>query len=354
MKSEQPRIAVIGCGAVTKWRHLPALAKLGVTPVLLVDPDMDRARGLAEAFRVPGVAADYRPHLGEFDAAIIASPHHLHAPVSIDLLGRGVHVLLEKPMAMTAAECDQVMAAAEAGGSVLAVGLMRRYFWAARWLKAALGAGALGPIESFDVREGFIYEWPVASSFFFRKETAGGGVLFDLGAHTLDLLLWWLGDVAEFEYYDDSYGGVEADCKLRLTMASGARGTVELSRTRNLRNTAVLRGPRGEIEIGLDRNYLRADPAGLLSYKKDEVRANVLPEDVLKELNEMFVLQAEDWLRAIREGVPPQVPGAEAKRSIGLIGACYANRRRWELPWVHTGGRGQAREAGLRLEAVKS
>jgi len=147
---------------------------------------------------------------------------------------------------------------------------------------------------------------------------------------------------------------VEADCKLRLTMASGARGTVELSRTRNLRNTAVLRGPRGEIEIGLDRNYLRADPAGLLSYRKDEVRANVLPEDVLKELNEMFVLQAEDWLRAIREGVPPRVPGAEAKRSIWLIGACYANRRRWELPWVHTGGRGQAREAGLRLEAVKS
>ena len=71
-----------------------------------------------------------------------------------------------------------------------------------------------------------MYSWPVASDFMFRKD-AGGGVLADTGAHVLDTVLWWLGDWDKVEYHDDAHGGVEADCLLKLTMKSGAVGTVE-------------------------------------------------------------------------------------------------------------------------------
>ena len=328
---ETPKLAIIGCGAVTEQFHLPALVALGIKPVLLVDRNLQRAQDLADTFNVSRISDDYDSWVGEFDAAIVALPHHLHAPVCTDLLRRGVHVLVEKPMALTTIECNAMIAAAETGEAVLAVGLMRRFLHVAQWVKAMLDAGVLGPIESFDFREGFVYNWPVASDFFFRRETAGGGVLIDTGAHTLDLLLWWLGDVASFEYYDDNYGGVEADCELHLTLASGAKGVVELSRTRNLRNTAILRGQRGEIEVSLHSNRVTASPKEILAYRNGGVSGNRLPRQSFEEL---FVLQLKDWLQAIETGQVPLVSGMEAARSIALIEACYEQHRLLKLPWV--------------------
>lgn len=331
---DAPRIAIIGCGAVTEWRHLPALAALQMRPALLVDTNVARARELAKSSGATHVSDRYEPWASEIDAAIVALPHHLHAPVSIDLLRRGIHVLVEKPLAMDHAQCEAVVAAAAESGKVLAVGLMRRFLHGARWLKSALDAGVFGPITSFDVREGFVYGWPVASSFFFHRETSGGGVLADLGAHTLDLLLWWLGEPDSVEYSDDSYGGVEADCKLRLTLRGGAQGTVELSRTRKLRNSAILRGRDGEVEISLDEkrmNVIAAKPERLLSYRAGGLRGDRLPRQLFREL---FEAQIRDWLAAIRSGGSPRVSGAEGTRAILLTQACYAKRRLWELPWV--------------------
>jgi len=325
------RIAVIGCGAVSEMFHLPALAGIGRTPAWLIDKNRERAERLAKGWGGTRAASDYQACLGKFDAAIVALPHHLHAPVCSDLLARGVHLLVEKPLANTSAECETILSSAKQGGSVLAVGLMRRFLHVAQWVKAALEAGVLGEIESFDVREGFVYGWPVASDFFFRKETAGGGVLLDTGAHTLDLLLAWLGEAQFFEYRDDDFGGVEADCELRLTLASGAKGVVELSRTRNLRNTARIRGSKGEIEVGLTRNTLEANPRSLLRFKAGKRDGRKLPEQKLPEL---FRLQLEDWLEAITAGRPPRVSGSEGARAIHLIEACYAKRQRLNLPWV--------------------
>lgn len=144
ISSSAPRIAVIGCGTVTEQRHLPALAALNIKPALLVDINLQRTETLAAAFQVEHVSGHYRSRIGDFDAAIVASPHHhLHAPVCVDLLGRGIHVLVEKPMARTTGECDAMIAAAKEGGAVLAVGLMRRFRQDFRWVKAALGAGVL-------------------------------------------------------------------------------------------------------------------------------------------------------------------------------------------------------------------
>lgn len=335
MNSSFPRIAIIGCGAVSEHFHLPALAALGIKPALLVDRNLQRVQHLAHAFEASRISDDYDLSVGEFDAAIVALPHHLHAPICTDLLRRGVHVLVEKPMALTMAECNAMIAGAEEGKAVLAVGLVRRFLHIVQWVKAALDAGVLGPVESVVFREGFVYNWPVASDFFFHRETAGGGVLMDTGAHTLDLLLWWLGDVASFEYYDDSYGGVEADCELYLTLATGAQGIVELSRTRNLPNTAVLRGRRGEIKVSLNSNHVIASPKEILAYSTGAMSGNHLPQQSFQNL---FVLQIKDWLRAIKTGKMPLVAGVEGARSIALIEACYKQRRPLELPWVRPEG----------------
>jgi predicted dehydrogenase len=250
------RLAIVGCGAVTELLYLPALRDLRDARVtLLIDTDERRREDLASRFYVQHTRDHVDGCYDLFDAVIIALPNALHAPACIKLLGQRKAALIESPMAISVAECDAMINAAEDASVPLAVGLMQRFLWAHQLARFLLRTEALGRIEGFDFRDGCIYNWPVASDCSFRKEIAGGGVLMDTGAHTLDCLLNWLGDFSEVEYFDDAEGGVEANCLLNLRLQSGVRGVVELSRTRRLRNTAVIRCERGVIEVGLDKDH---------------------------------------------------------------------------------------------------
>jgi NAD-dependent oxidoreductase involved in siderophore biosynthesis len=111
------RVAIIGCGAVVERYHLPAsklVPRLSIE--VLVDRDERRAAALAAAYGVPRVSHDYRTIVGDVDAAIIALPHSLNARVAREMLGERISVLVEKPMAVGAAEAQEVLSASEAGG----------------------------------------------------------------------------------------------------------------------------------------------------------------------------------------------------------------------------------------------
>jgi len=331
------RLAVVGCGAVAQIHHVPAIAASGrVEAAVLVDADEKRARDLAQRYGVPEVATDYRELPGQVEGAVVALPNSLHAPVSIELLRRGVHVLVEKPMAMTVAECDAMIEAARAGRAVLAVGLDFRFFESSLFVRDLLRDGLLGEIRRFDLRQGVIPRWPFATDFLLKKEMAGGGVLADFGVHVLDLLLWWLGDLTATGYRDDALGGVESDCEMTLTTASGLAGQVEISRTRNLRNTCVFEGSRARLEVGI----WDSDPEVRLSIAGSEVAlAGHARRAAEKGLNsglnflDTFIRQIDDFARAIRGRGVPFVPGSEGRRSLALIESCYAQHRFLELPW---------------------
>lgn len=332
-KPPKLRLAVIGCGAVASIHHLPAIAASErVEAVVLVDADAGRAKALAERFGVAETATDYRAVVGRVDGAVIALPNSLHAPVAVDLLRQGVPVLVEKPMAVNGREADEMIAASEASGAVLAVGLDFRFFDASVFVRDLLRDGLIGPVRRFDLRQGVITRWPFASNFILKKETAGGGVLADFGVHVLDLLLWWLGDWTEVEYWDDAQGGLESDCDIRLTMRSGAIGAVEISRTRNLRNSCIFEGERATLEAGVWHN----DPEIRLSIAGSEISLAGharKSDNVSLEFREAFIRQINDFAAAITEKREPFIPGREGRRSLDLIDACYAKRRFLELPW---------------------
>jgi predicted dehydrogenase len=233
-------------------------------------------------------------------------------------------------MALSTAECDAMIAAAAKGKATLAVGHLRRFFHSSRFVKRAIELELLGPITGFDAREGTIYSWPAASDFTFRKES-GGGVLSDQGAHTLDTLLWWLGEPESVEYRDDAEGGVEADCEIRLRMKNGAQGVVELSRTRELRGTVILHGERGslEIESKFDSDVQLRLPGEDTYLDGRTLRTDEPAEDV----NDIFRRQLADFIGAIRQGRDPVVSGTEARRAVACLEACRAVRQPLELPW---------------------
>lgn len=328
------RFAVIGCGAVTANHYLPALAGCaGAEAAVLVDRELGRARALAARWGVPAVAAEAREAIGRADAAVVALPNHLHAPVAVELLAAGVPVLVEKPMALSSAECDAMIAAAAASGAALTVGLQFRFFDSTRLVAYLLASDALGPLQSFDLRLGVVSRWPFATGFALRRETAGGGVLVDYGVHLLDLLLFWLGDVERVRYRDDALGGVESDCELDLKMRSGLEGAVELSRSRNLRNTCRFHGERATLEAGI----WDPDPPVVLTPAGS---ATSLAGRALRgassglDFTGAFRRQLEDFAAAVREGRDPAISGREARRSVACIESCYAVREPLPLPWL--------------------
>jgi predicted dehydrogenase len=270
----------------------------------------------------------------QIDVAIVALPNHLHAEVSIELMRAGIHVLVEKPMALSVADCDEMLRAAEAGRVLLGVGMMRRFIHASRFVKWALDNNLIGLVHSVDIRDGYAYSWPITTDFPFRKETAGGGVLMDTGVHTLDQLLWWMGEPSSFDYSDDNAGGVESECLLHAIFPSGAKTTIELSRNRNLRNTAQFYGERGEMEISLLNNtlWLRLPGAPL------QLIGGGFPpsQRTAAAQSQIDIIQAEhdDFFNAVRTGGRPEVSGSQARRGISWIESCYRNRCALDLPWM--------------------
>jgi predicted dehydrogenase/nucleoside-diphosphate-sugar epimerase len=350
-KSIQPvRVAVIGCGAISRLYHLPILAgHEGVRLTGLVDRDSKRAGELAAAYGVETVLEDVDrlgPDLA--DAVVVATPPFHHAPCCIGLAHRGMHVLVEKPMAITSADARAMADAAHTAGVVLTVGHFRRLLPAVRLLRSALDGGALGRPVGFDVEEGDTYTWGLATLSNLRKDQGGGGVLIDIGSHVLDLLLYFFpGPWEVLEYRDNALGGVETDCRLRLRLRhcdTPVDGHVELSRTRKLRSTLRVVCEHGTLELRTGERYkLAVIPRELTSTDPDREE----PRDIRVEASwadereavgyEAYRAEIDDWLDAIRTGSESKLSADSALRTVSLIEECYRRAERLEEPWVQEG-----------------
>jgi nucleoside-diphosphate-sugar epimerase/predicted dehydrogenase len=334
MSETQPiRLAIIGCGAVVQHHLLPALRRLGWRPEVLVDPS---ERNLATTAAMAGrgktliKTADWTKATASFDAAIVAAPHTLHGPIGKALIAAGKHVFMEKPLATDSADARLMLEAAARSGKILSVGLLRRYLHIARWTKALLASGILGTIRHVEVREGFVFNWATSTDGLLKPGLAGGGVLMDTGAHTLDEVLWWLGDARVARYRDDALTGVEADCLIDLDLPEGGRGSIELSRSRELPNTCRIEGSNGYVEIQLYRNEVLSCSDNVRAFKLDGIGIGTFPEQRFPDL---FSAELADFRKSIQSGTQQGVAGAEGLRSIEMIEACYARREFLKMPW---------------------
>jgi len=336
------RLAVIGCGAVTTTYHLPALRLTGeFVPTAFVDLDLDCARRAAAQWPGVVVTADLEEAIANADAALVATPHSSHGAIAGACLRQGRHVLCEKPLAVTVDECDSLLQASEQSKAVLSVGLMRRCIGANQVVRSLLSARWAGEVVGFHFEEGERYNWPTTSGFFWKKETAGGGVLVDTGAHTLDLLTWWLGDWESVEYWDDSLGGLETNCELRVRLKElpGVEGTVQLSRTHELSNVLRIECSGGWIEVDARPPWalaLHDRRSGVTARAVAELAERSLRsgEPVLPAVNQPFAAMWQQFARAVRGEPHGLATAAEARSSAGLMEACYARRQVLAQPWL--------------------
>jgi predicted dehydrogenase/nucleoside-diphosphate-sugar epimerase len=349
LDSKSPiRVAVVGCGAVSRDFHVPVLAgHPGARIVALVDRDLARAGELAKQYGVPRVLeGSDRLAAGEVDAVLVATPPFLHASESLSLMRRGFHVLVEKPMALSRADAEEMVRVARETRRALSVALFRRLLPSIRLLRAWIEGGHLGPIRRVDLELGSVYGWPLTTLSNMRRSEGGGGVLVDIGSHMIDLLLFLFPGAAQLvSYQDNARGGVESDCLLRLLLGEGqsVEARVELSRTRTLRNTLVVEGETGSaVWKPGDRHRIDISPAFPLTDPftgaKRGLSAQVGWGDEPERIAFAgFRTLVDDWFEAIRTGADPQLSGASAVSGVALLEECYQRVAPLPEPWVDLG-----------------
>lgn len=196
------RVGVVGTGFGRY--HMEGYSKIeGVELAAICDLNVPEARQFAEQYKVPHVFDDYRKmfSMPDIDAVSIAVPNYLHAPMAIDALRKGKHVLVEKPMTIGPAQARAMVKAAEASGKRLMVEQAMRFHPEVQLLRAYYDRGEFGNV--YYARATWIRRkgWPRLhfppggtmgrGEWFIRKAQAGWGALGDIGVHLLDLA-WYL------------------------------------------------------------------------------------------------------------------------------------------------------------------
>jgi predicted dehydrogenase len=194
--SDPLRVGIIGGGAIVQVAHLPVLKKLKTVDVRAIcDTDLPKARALAARFGIKDAFDDIEDLLRyeELDALVVCTPNHLHESHILAALSADLDVLVEKPLAATAASAQKIVRAAEKRGRVLMVGMNHRYRPDAQIVRSFVQSGELGVVDS--VRGSWHVFRPSRAQLGWRqkRELSGGGVMLDLGLSVIDLALWLAG-----------------------------------------------------------------------------------------------------------------------------------------------------------------
>ncbi|MEU3028262.1 Gfo/Idh/MocA family protein [Streptomyces incarnatus] len=251
------RVGLIGYGLAGSVFHAPLItATEGLALDTVVTSDPERQRQARDAFPDVTLAAtpeELLARAGELDLLVIASPNKTHVPLATAALEAGLPVVVDKPVAGTAAEARALAALAEDRGLLLSVFQNRRWDNDFLTLRALLDDGALGEVRRFESR---FERWRPRPKGGWRESgdpAEIGGLLYDLGSHVVDQALVLFGPAAEvYAEADVRRPGAEADDDtfIALTHASGVRSHLHVSAT-----TPQL-GPRFRV-LGSEAGYVK-------------------------------------------------------------------------------------------------
>ncbi len=346
------RTALIGYGKVAHL-HARALQNSALGELVAVG---GRNRAKAAAFAEQYGAASYDNLAamirGEgVQAVIVCTPHPAHVESAVQAAELGAHVLVEKPLAASLADCDAMIGAADQAGVKLGVISQRRWYESAQRLRAAIDAGklgkpVLGTVTMLGWRSKAYYE---SDAWRGTWADEGGGVLVNQAPHQLDLLLWYMGAIAEvngmWANLNHPYIEVEDTAVAAIRFKSGALGSVVVSNSQNpgLYGHVHVHGSNGA-SVGVQtesgsmfiagmtgigappRNDLWTIPGeeGLPAQWLDEDSARF---EQIDPTTHYIGLQIEDFLQAIRDDRDPLVTGRDGRAVVELFTAIYRAQR---------------------------
>lgn len=253
------KFAVVGCGSIGK-RHIAVLdAQPRAEVVAICDTDTAAAQEQAQLYGMLPCYSSYDHMLSEINADVIniATPHALHADMAIKAMESGFNVLVEKPMALSVADCERMNQVAVKTNRKLWVVKQNRHNVPVKLAKDAIVRGMLGKI--FMVKCDILwnrYQGYYDDSPWRGKKDQEGGALFTQASHFIDLLVWWCGDVVDakshFETQNHSIETEDSGVAI-LTFKSGTIGSLVWTTcvyNKNYEGSITIIGERGTIKIG--------------------------------------------------------------------------------------------------------
>jgi predicted dehydrogenase len=324
-------VALVGCGRVA-YKHLTAIDELGDEARLVAVCDTDASK--AQASDVP-FYLDYREMMEahpEIDLVNVLVPTGYHARVVIDLAKYGRHILTEKPMALTVADCDRMIEACNKNNVKLFVVYQNRYNEAVRAARKALDDGRFGKIVMGTVR----VRWCRYQSYYEQDNWHGtwaldGGVMSQQSSHHIDLLQYFFGPV---ETVQCQYATRLLDIEVEDTAAalikfkSGSLGVFEATvaaRPDNLEGSLSILGENGTVEVGgIAVNEIKTWKFAEDRQEDDAVRSSA-SRQVPNVYGHGHTNNIHDVIRSIRENVDiPSLCNAEnGRENIKVLTALY-------------------------------
>jgi predicted dehydrogenase len=260
----------------------------------------------------------------DVDAVLIASPNPFHCPQTLRAAASGKHVLVEKPMALSVAECRAMLAACERAGVVLMVGHHHRFRRNPVAARLLLNRGTIGRVDM----AAMVQTEPDQTTWLTKPEN--GGYLLGAGVHGLDLLRWWLGDVLRVAALTGQYRGerVENGSLLLLEFAGGAHasfqdsvipGSVPPPGSGVVRFDVVLTGERGVLTVDMYGDVRSSTADGWQIHTS----LPVWDGHYAFLRMEAYASQVHEFIDAIRHTRPPRFSPAEGLAAVAIVEAAH-------------------------------
>jgi len=330
-------IAIVGAGMVARYHAQAIAAAPGARLVATSRSDPAKAAAAVAEFGVP-CETDYAALLArpDVDAVCICTPSGAHAAQTIAAARAGKHVLVEKPMALTTADADAMIAACAQAGVRLGVALQRRTEPAYQAVHGAIASGSLGQpvlglaLIPYHRTQAYYDSAPWRGTW----AEDGGGALMNQGIHIADLLVWFMGDVEEVQARTATVAHaieVEDDLTASLRFKNGALGSI-------LATTAAAPGFPHRVEVYGTRGGVQLEAEAVVRWEGEAapaIDASLRPGTAAAGAGSSptgisatgHARIVADFVAAIREGRPPLVAGEEGRRSLALVLAIYEAAR---------------------------
>lgn len=294
--TEQVRVGVIGTSSYTESMHLTNMKSHPDARLRAIcGRNTTRAEALAQKFDIPAVYADYREMIAsdELQAVVIASPDDQHYAMTMDVLDAGLHVICEKPMAMTVEQARAMHARAVAADVTHMIYFTWRWLPVARYVRRLIDDGYIGRCFHCNIR--YTVGFARTARYLWRLDPArANGILGDLGSHALDLAQWYVGPIdrvsAHLAALTD-HPGLDGEAMepandsavLAVTFANGAQGVIQLTALahigeRNQDLHIVLHGDAGTLEVDLAFNG--GEIRGVRAGEAEQFKTLTVPEDI--------------------------------------------------------------------------
>jgi predicted dehydrogenase len=318
------RIAIIGAGALTQQVYIPILKSMNdVFEVShFCDSNILLLQKAQQDFPNAITTQDYTSILfSDTDAVLIVLPNFLHAMVSQHFLKLKIPVLVEKPMANTVEECNEMIHAHQQFNTTLCVGYVRRFFPLTDYIQYCIRENVYGQLKSIDLEEGFVFDWKIQSDYLLKKEKSGGGVMMDTAVHSLDQIIYWLGYPDHLNYNDDYQGGVESTAELKLQYKV-TEVFAKYSRIKPLKNSYIFTFEKAIITA----QHIANTTLHIKFNNNIQSTINLLHDNEVVNTKKAFQLQLLDFRDSILNNHNSKINGESCALTTQLINQCYASR----------------------------